>query len=227
MNEQQGRRIVNGKNVVPPHSHPWMVTVTRNKHGHDSESSFGCGGTLISRKHILSADHCARRCDSEATSMSECKDKSINWAILGDHDKRKPDGELFVPITKPYHHHPNANQKTKPNGAYEYDYVIFVLSCCVTFNDFIQPICLPNKPISSIAGENVTVLGWGHTKYKGETTPILKEVEIEIIDDESCLVYEPQRSSVKYDNDFLMCAGDRKNWDKDACQDDSGGKFFL
>ena len=214
-------RIVGGKNVIP-HSQPWMVTLSAAKYNPASDSkqgSYGCGGTLISRRHILSAAHCAKRCEKDS---SKCEDKAVNWATLGDHDKRKIDGELYVPIIKPYHVHPKAKQPHKPLGAFVYDYAIFVMECCVAYNYFIQPICFPKEPHSNLTGNKVFVSGWGHTIYKGSPTPILKSIEIEIISDKQC-AQEISGGTIPYRKNYLFCAGDTKHWDKDACQNDSGG----
>ena len=216
-------RIVNGKAVKPPHTQPWMVTVSSKKCDSNTptHSSYGCGGTLISRKHILSATHCAKHCRN---SHDPCRDKPVNWATLGDHDKSKKDGEIYIPITKPYKFHPKSRQNKPPNGAFRYDYVIFILERCVTYNDYIQPACLPNVPHSEYSGKLVTVSGWGHTTFKGKGSLILRYIDIEVIKDAKCKDIMKGRASIPYSPQYLMCAGDQKHWDKDACQNDSGGK---
>ena len=206
VSDVKGRRIVAGKNVVP-HSQPWMVTISEYKYNPRSNSkqgSYGCGGTLISRKHVLSVAHCAIRCKKDS---DRCEDKPVHWATLGDHDKRKSDGELFVPVIKPFHVHPKAKQNDKPDGAFAYDYVIFLLECCVTFNNYIQPICFPTEHHNKLIGKKVVVCGWGHTTYQGSSSPILQSIEIEIITDHKC-AKAYSRGSIPYKKEYLFCAGD-------------------
>ena len=105
-----------------------------------------------------------------------------------------------------------------------YDYAIFVLECCLEFNDYIQPICLPSRPFRPhLIGKKVTTIGWGHTKDNGESTPILQSIDIEVIGDKNCSDIIGHSTLIVYDPNYLMCSGDPEHWDKDSCQMDSGG----
>ena len=69
-------------------------------------------------------------------------------------------------------------------------------------------------------------VGWGDTKLEGEQSPILQCVEIKVLNDSVCKsVMKRERTTFEYDPIYLMCAGDPKDWDKDSCQNDSGGIF--
>ena len=150
----------------------------------------------------------------------------MNWATLGDHDKRAADGEIYVKIAKPFHIHPKSRQQESKSGRghyFSYDYAIFVLECCVEFNDYIQPICLPRKPFRPhLIGKKVTTIGWGHTKRNGSSPPILQSIDIEVLGDNNCSDIMGQPTSIRYNPIYLMCAGDPNDWDKGSCQNDCG-----
>ena len=76
----------------------------------------------------------------------------------------------------------------------------------------------------NLIGEKVTVSGWGQTEYKGHNSNVLQYVDIEVLKDSTCRDIMTRKSvSIPYDVKYLMCAGDPKDWDKDACRGDSGG----
>ena len=135
-------------------------------------------------------------------------------------------------VRKPYYWHPESEHTT--GGAFKYDYVIFVLECCVEFSYKIQPACLADRPNSELEGHLVGVYGWGNTEYGGVQSPVLQYITVRVVNDSDCKnILNAQSPRIKsdgctdhmcYNPDYLMCLTDGQVLGKDACQDDSGGK---
>ena len=243
------RRIVNGhdvnikgiKNNIPIHSYPWMVRLSENK---DTREVF-CGGTLISKKHVITAAHCMIKCSMRASKCKvkgacrkneiNCSKYKMNWAILGDYDRSKRNqGEVYKKI-KCSIEHPNTHQPNpEDDGAFEYDFSIVILKYCVHFTDNIKPADLPTNDKDTYEQEMVTVIGWGHMSWKENNDPlaaksadILQYINITVLSEKSCKERAQTKGANKrnvYNSSHLMCAGDVENWRKDACTSDSGRK---
>ena len=71
-----GLQIINGYEVNPPHSQPWVV-------GFADENKKGvfCGGTLINKNTAISAQHCF--------DSSEDRKEKV-YAVLGLHNMKEP-----------------------------------------------------------------------------------------------------------------------------------------
>uniref|UniRef100_A0A3Q3IMU0 Peptidase S1 domain-containing protein n=1 Tax=Monopterus albus TaxID=43700 RepID=A0A3Q3IMU0_MONAL len=103
------------------------------------------------------------------------------------------------------------------------DIAVLALTQPLTFNEYVQPICLPAYGQRLIDGQMGTVTGWGNVGYYGHLADVLQEANVPIISDAVC------NTPDYYDNQIttsMFCAGYEKGG-TDACQGDSGGPFVA
>lgn len=94
-------------------------------------------------------------------------------------------------------------------------------------NDFIRPICLPTEePQRSmdLTGYQPFVAGWGTTSSNGPVANILQEVQVPVVNTQSCgNAYKTYFPDQIFDN-RVICAGATG---KDSCQGVNLKKIFV
>ena len=182
-------RIIGGVEATP-YSIPWQVYFTVN-----------CGGTLISSRHVVTAEHCSIRIGDDA--------------IVAEHDLgNSSDGTRHKICDKVDHP--------------RYDIAIVHLEEPVQMGPRAVHACLPTLKYAGdfLADKLMTVSGWGNTNYP--QIPIypdeLHVVNVTGVTLAKCreLYDDPTGESV---TDGDMCAGDIIDGGEDSCQGDSGGRI--
>jgi len=186
-----GSRIIGGREA-PPNKYPWIAALVTTK-GHQF-----CAGALINDRYILTASHC----------MDPRIPREEMRVALGAHNlKESPPLVLEVESFKK---HP---KYTGESGQYKYDVALMKLKESVEFSDIISPVCLAPESLEGF--DNLMAAGWGKTAWNGQTSPVLREVELT----EVC-VRDCKRSLGSRVNEAHVCTRDPG---RNVCQGDSGG----
>ncbi|KAF6125331.1 hypothetical protein HJG60_009833 [Phyllostomus discolor] len=131
------------------------------------------------------------------------------WNLQAYYNRYKVDEIIFSP---------------KYLGASAYDIAMLRLSSAVTYNKYIQPICVLASSIDFQNRSDCWVTGWGDIQEDQELPSpyILQEVQVGIINTTMCnylFSQSPFRYNIWGD---MVCAGDPQGG-KDSCFGDSGG----
>ncbi|MGH0120365.1 UNVERIFIED_CONTAM: hypothetical protein FKN15_067750 [Acipenser sinensis] len=90
-------------------------------------------------------------------------------------------------------------------------------------NKFVSTLNLPDSGEDIKHGTKCNVAGWGITKLKGQQSDKLMEVNVTIIDRQTCNSPEYYNHGITRN---MFCAGDIKGG-KDSCDGDSGGPIIC
>ena len=233
-----GRRFstfshIAGGNKTNPGDWPWMARLLYKDPRETFEKTTFCGGTLISRHHVVTAGHCITEevapvavalGDSDVTTDYDCLDADFgcqtNDAACATAEECAPK-HIEIAIRDII-----INNKYTSEDCFgcipNYDVALIILERPVTFTDFIQPACLPNPTGTSkgplvVTGWGNTMPGYGHL----QSASILQEINVDQVSLTECK--EKCKPKLR-DNliTFHMCASTGVE-DSATCKGDSGG----
>jgi len=199
--------IVGGDNASPDEAPYFAMMLSWSAQNEQWEYN-GCGGTLVSNKHILTAGHCAegRHVNQDAVYVHAYQPFSGNPGVSFHYSK-----------VESYTVHPSFL-----DGPNDSDVAIVTMVNALDVSDF-PPIQLASPDsIDLDDGDYVKVYGFGRKSYSDETqVSTLQAVSLPFIDRTSCMDF--YGTKVLED---MFCAG-YEDGGKDACGGDSGGPMVL
>ncbi|XP_036217268.2 uncharacterized protein [Bactrocera oleae] len=198
------RRIVGGDDAGFG-SFPWQAYIRIG--------SSRCGGSLVSRRHVVTAGHCVARATPRQVHVT-LGDYVINSAVeplpAYTFGVRRIDVHPYFKFT------PQADR---------FDVSVLTLERSVHFMPHIAPICLPEKN-EDFLGKFGWAAGWGALNPGSRLRPkTLQAVDVPVIENRICERWHRQNGINVVIYPEMMCAGYR-NGGKDSCQGDSGGPLM-
>ncbi|KXJ71916.1 hypothetical protein RP20_CCG019308 [Aedes albopictus] len=208
-----GQALPNRPHSLRPWSNPFLRSSGRIVGGYEVDIAdvpfqvslqhdFGhfCGGSIISRKWVLTAAHCAA--SSEDPRMSLRVGSSLH-----------SQGGQLVSVKRVVQH---------PEYDYsnvDYDFALLELTEELELNEDLYAVELPEQDEPVQDGSCLQVSGWGNTQSALETGAELRAAYVPAVNQEKCVEAYASFGEI---TPRMLCAGFDKGG-KDACQGDSGG----
>ncbi|XP_034285942.1 zonadhesin-like [Pantherophis guttatus] len=200
-------RIVGGVDAMPG-MWPWLVSIQIPSSKGPRHS---CGGSLLAEHWVLTAAHCFKT-----------KKSSLHlWRIVvGATDLSKLPDDVQTHTVSKVVLHQDYNPLTEEN-----DIALIKLDSPVTFNDYVQPACLPRVTMGSETNfTSCFATGWGITAENSvRTSDVLQEAKLNILDTQKCNSSDWYNGAM---SPHTLCAGYEEGG-IDTCQGDSGGPLMC
>ncbi|KAG6451312.1 proclotting enzyme isoform X2 [Manduca sexta] len=208
--EDEGGRIVGGTESKSG-DWPWMAAIYL--HG-SKRREFWCGGTLVGKRHVLTAAHCTRDSKQRPFPARQFSVRLGDVDLARDDEPSRPSTFRVTQV--------RAHEQFSRVGFYN-DIAVLVLSDNVHKSKYVIPICLPSGDINRqhFEGALATVVGWGTTRYGGGESSRQLEAKLPVWRNDDC-----DRAYFQPITDTFLCAGYARGG-VDACQGDSGGPLML
>ena len=201
-------KIVGGVAALPG-EYPWIVSIKW------AYGSHFCGGTIVDRRHIISAAHCFH----DFTLRTQ--EPSAMEVTIGEHLQNgleQPVDSIRIKVQS-IRLHPAYKAESKLN-----DIAVLTLQDNITWSSTVQPACLPDPSQFQPPNTGITA-GWGATDTFRSSSDVLRKVQVPIWNNDTCLKLLRNRLNYNGNGSEQMCAGGRNL--KDSCDGDSGSPLMA
>ncbi|XP_053147741.1 transmembrane protease serine 12-like isoform X3 [Hemicordylus capensis] len=198
-------RIVGGRDAQPG-AWPWQVSLQVYRFG--AGFIHICGGSLINNNTVLTAAHC----------IDELLDLDFFRVVTGINNLyRYQPHTVVIGISGIMVHSDYSSQK------YQNDIALLKLNEYIPYNNYIQPVCLPDASLVVTNENPCYISGWGNKRLQGPLQYTLKEAQVDIFSLEICNQKRWYRGMI---TENMVCAGTESGF-KGGCQGDSGGPLMC
>jgi len=202
----QDVRIIGGDAASQPI--PYQVSLHYQPPGQNARHI--CGGTLISKKHVLTAAHCIKICGGQDCPADRYIvhlgfTQQTNKQGPNTHQERSVRSYVFP-----------GKGTIGPSGSG--DIAVLTLSTVVSLSDAVFPAELAAEDPKDRNGQLVTVSGWGSTQQGGNPSDTLMLAHLTLTD--QCAA-----ADCNFGTDEIFAGPNGKY--RDSCQGDSGGPLVL
>ncbi|KAM3956868.1 modular serine protease-like [Aphomia sociella] len=216
----EGEQLIIGGRKSRRGELPWHTGIYRK-----TTSPFEqiCGGSLVKMNVVLSAAHCFWKEDNMALgTLMPAGNYAVatgkvyrSWNDPGDTDVQKSDvSSIHIPL-----------HFTGSSSNYQEDIAVLKLTISFVYKPHIAPVCLDfdeNFDRLQLSGKRLgKVAGWGLISIDGGASPILKVVELPLVEYTKCYEQVPYNFRAYLTSDKI-CAGYKENGTA-VCKGDSGG----
>lgn len=188
-------------------SWPWQILLLTNGRP-------GCGGSIIHPNWVLTASHCIQ----DPRSGRNISPGSLTVRV-GEHNTRLREGtEQDIRVSRVFAH-PRFSFRTMMS-----DVALLKLSRPISFNRYVQPVCMPTAPAR--VGDSCYITGWGRiNRYRQNMHTVLQQARMPVVDTQKC-AYHMRRVAQFPIGAHNVCSG-YGNARISGCQGDSGGPFVC